>query len=160
MGIQASIARRSPVRQAQASIRHLQPVMMGFAALLIAGVLIFEFSFSGATAGVVYGANQELPVADASYTCVYNMNKLRPLQIKISRNGAIFGPEGKRISGDGLRKILAAHSTQSVSKDIVPTLRIRMDPNSRALAVTSLIQTAQTEGFQNIFFATKYPKWE
>lgn len=151
MGIQSAIARRSPVRQAQAPLRHFQPVLFGFASLLILGVLSYHlYSYNGRER-VLYGYVSPLPVADSAVLyCKWN-----PLQIKILSSGAISKVDGTILNPVQQREFLRSYIMTNDAARVKSILRIRMDSQSRAKAATSLIQIAQSEGFQHITFAVK-----
>jgi hypothetical protein len=151
MGIQSSIARRSPVRQAPSPIRHMQSIFLGFAALMILGILFFHLYTDRGTGRVPYGYVPPLPIADsASLYCRWD-----PLQLQISRSGEIYSIEGTSLDTTKLRQTLSAYITKNNALRIKSKLRIRMDPNCKASAATSLIQIAQAEGYRSITFAVR-----
>lgn len=151
MGIQSAIARRSSVRQAQAPIRHFQPVLLAFASLLILGVLSCHlYSYNGRER-VPYGYVSPLPVADSAMLS----HRGSRLQIKISRSGVISKMDGTILNSVQQREFLGSYIKKNDVVLVKSILRIRMDSQSRAKAVTSLIKIAQAEGFQYITFAVK-----
>lgn len=128
--------------------------MLGFAALMILGVLFYYlYSYNGRER-VLYGYASPLPVADSAMLyCGWN-----PLQIKISRSGVISKMDGTVLNSVQQREFLGAYVKKNNEERVKSILRIRMDSQSRAKAATSLIQIAQSEGLQHITFATTSPE--